>query len=188
MRFRKLGVVILLLSPLATAAQPQQESSSGQPSSLADAARQAQAQKKSQPQSAKVWDNDNIPTTTNNISVVGQASAGDGGPTASTSAVPTQKKGAAAPEQKAAILADLNASKAQLESLKADLDIAQRKYALDQQTYLSNPNYVDKSGGAQALDEEKEQIAAKQQEITEAQKRVDDLQTQLDAANSGASK
>jgi hypothetical protein len=187
MKFRKLGLVILLLSPPAMAAQPQQESSSGQQDSPADAARRAQAQKKSQPQAAKVWDNDNIPSTNNNISVVGQAS--DGGPTASTSAAPTQKKGGAVtPEQKAGILADLNASKAQLESLKTDLDIAQRKYALDQQTYQSNPNYVDKSSGAQALDEEKEQIAAKEQEIAQAQKKVDDLQAQLDAANSGASK
>ena len=91
------------------------------------------------------------------------------------------------PEQKAAILADLKATKAQLESLKTDLDIAQRKYALDGQTYLSNPNYTDKSG-AQALDDEKEQIAAKQQEIAEAQKKVDDLQAQADALASGASK
>jgi hypothetical protein len=139
-------------------------------------------------QAAKVWDNDNIPTTNGNISVVGQAGPSEAEPAASTPAGPTEKTGTpATPEQQAAIQADLNASKARLESLKTDLDIAQRKYALDQQTYQSNPNYTDKSG-AQALDDEKEQIAAKQQEIEEAQKKVDELQAQADAPADGASK
>jgi len=187
MRLRKLGLVILLAAPLATAARPQQDSPSQQ-ESLADVARRAQAQKKNQSQ-AKVWDNDNIPTTNNNISVVGQTGPGEGGPSPSTAPAPTSKTSAAAvtPEQKTALLADLNAGKAQLESLKADLDIAQRKYALDQQTYLSNPNFTDKTG-AQALDDEKQQIAAKQQEIAEAERKVADLQAQVDAANAGASR
>jgi hypothetical protein len=188
MTLRKLGLVILLVSPRAMAARPQQDASSGQQDTLADAARRAQAQKKSQAQAAKVWDNDNIPTTNGNISVVGQAGPSEAEPAASTPAGPTEKTGTpATPEQQAAIQADLNASKARLESLKTDLDIAQRKYALDQQTYQSNPNYTDKSG-AQALDDEKEQIAAKQQEIEEAQKKVDELQAQADAPADGASK
>ena len=179
MRLVTIGLVILLISPLATAARPQQDSSSGQQDSLADAARRSQAQKKNQPQAAKVWDNDNIPTTN---SVVGQASPTEEGPAPPAPREPTQKTGGpVTAEQKATLQADLSAAKAQLESLKTDLDIAQRKYALDQQTYLSNPNYIDKTG-AKALDEEKEQIAAKQQQITEAEKRIDDLQAQVDAA------
>jgi type I restriction-modification system DNA methylase subunit len=187
MRLRKFGLVLLLVSPLATAARPQQDSASGQQESLADAARRAQEQKKNQPQAAKVkvWDNDNIPATNNNISVVGQAGPTEAGPAPPTPPGSAQK--ALTPEQKTALVADLSAGKAQLESLKTDLDIAQRKYALDEQTYLSNPNYTDKTG-AQALDDEKQQIAAKQQEIAEAQKKVDDLQAQVDAANAGASK
>ena len=176
MRLVKIGLAILLISPLATAARPRQDSSPGQQESLADAARRAQARKKDQPQAAKVWDNDNIPTANNNISVVGQQIPTEGGPTPSA----TPKTGVT-PEQKAAIQADLNTAKAQLESLKTDLDIAQRKYVLDEQTYLSNPNYTDKTG-ARALEEEKEQIADKQQQIADAQKKIDDLQAQADAA------
>ncbi len=184
MKLVKIGLVILLISPLATAARAQQDSS-GQQESLADAARRSQARKKNQPQAAKVWDNDNIPTTNDNISVVGQASPNEGGPTPPAPSESTQKTGGpVTPEQKAALQADLSAAKAQLESLKTDLDIAQRKYALDEQTYLSNPNYTDKTGG-KALDQEKEQIAAMQQQIAEAQKRVDDLQVQADAATAG---
>jgi len=180
--------VILLVSPLATAARPQQDSSSSQQDTLAEAARRTQEQKKSQPPTAKVWDNDSIPSTNGNISVVGQASPSEGGTSASNPPAPTQRTGGpVTPEQKAAILVNLKESKAQLESLKADLDITQRKYALDAQTYLSNPNYTDKSG-AQALDDEKEQIAAKQQEIAEAQKKVDDLQAQADALANASSK
>ena len=182
MRLVKIGLVILLISPL-TAARPQQDSSSGQQESLADAARRSQARKKNQPQAAKVWDNDNLPTTNDNISVVGQATPAEAGPT--PSAPPESAQKTVTPEQKAAIQADLNGAKAQLESLKADLDIAQRKYALDEQTYLSNPNYTDKAG-AKALEEEKEQIADKQQQIADAQKKVDDLQTQAEAATNGA--
>ena len=180
MRLVKIGLVILLFSPLATAARPQQDSSAGQQESLADAARRAQAQKKNQPQAAKVWDNDSIPTTNNNISVVGQQTPTEGG--APPSVAPASKTGSpVTPEQKAAMQADLSAAKAQLESLKTDLDIAQRKYALDEQTYLSNPNYTDKAG-AKALEEEKEQIADKQQQIADAQKKIDDFQAQADAA------
>jgi len=186
MRLVKAGLVILLISPLATEARPQQDSSSGQQESLADAARRSQARKKNQPQAAKVWDNDNIPTMNNNISVVGQASPTEGGPTPPAPPESPQKTGGQlTPEQKATLQADLSTAKAQLESLKTDLDIAQRKYALDEQTSLSNPNYTDKVGG-KALDEEKERIAAKEQQITEAQKRVDDLQAQADAATAGA--
>jgi hypothetical protein len=185
MRLARLGLVVLLVSPLATAARPQQGSSSNEQESLADVARRAQTQKKNQPQATKVWNNDNIPTTNSNISVVGQSE----GETASSTPPPSPVKtgGPATAEQKAAIQADLKQAKAQLESLKADLDVAQRKYALDEQTHLSNPNYVDKSD-AQALDDEKEQIAAKQQEIADMQRKVDDLQAQVEAANSSASK
>ncbi|HXW62890.1 MAG TPA: hypothetical protein VEJ45_09835 [Candidatus Acidoferrales bacterium] len=188
MRWATLGLAVLVVSPLATAARPQQGSSSNEQESLADVARRAQAQKKNPPQAAKVWDNDNIPTTNGNISVVGQAGQPEGEPASSTPPASSPRTdGPATAEQKAAIQADLKQAKAQLESLKADLDIAQRKYALDEQTYSSNPNYVDKTG-AQALDDEKEQIAAKQQEIADMQRKVDDLQAQVEAANSGASK
>jgi len=188
MRLAKIGLVILLISPFATAARPRQDSPSGQQESLADAARRSQARKKNQTQAGKVWDNDNIPTTNDNISVVGQTSPSEGGPAPSAAPESTQKTGGPlTAEQKTAIQADLNAAKAELATLKADLDIAQRKYALDEQTYLSNPNYTDKTG-AKELAGEKEQIAAKQQQISDAQKRVDDLQAQAEAAAGEASK
>jgi hypothetical protein len=179
MRFFEYGLLILLVSPLATAAHSQQDSSSATSESLADAARRAQARKQDQAKATKVWDNDNIPTSNSNISVVGQD-----GTTEQGSASAQKPAGAVTPEQKAALAAELSSAKAQLESLKTDLDIAQRKYALDEQMYLSKPDYEKDKAGAQGLDDAKEQIAAKQQQIDDTQKKIDDLQAQVDAENS----
>jgi len=193
MKFAKLGVAILLLSALAIAAWPQQgspssqSSTTGQQESLADAARRTKEQKKEQPKAAKVWDNDNIPETNGNISVVGQPS--EPAPAESSVAQKTEKKTAAmTPEEKADLQKQLDNAKAHLLSLKTDLDIAQRKYTLDEQTYISNPNHERDEAGAAALYDEKQQIADKQAQITEAQKKVDDLQAQLEAASSNEAK
>jgi chromosome segregation ATPase len=99
-----------------------------------------------------------------------------------------QNANAPTPEQKAAMQSELADAKAKLDSLKGDLDIEQRKYALDEQTYISNPNHeMDKSGAAN-LQNEKDDIAAKQQEIADLQKKIEDLQAQAAAADNGGAK
>lgn len=195
MRIAQWGLMILLVSPLSSAAaRPQQASSSDQPAasgqqeSLADAARRAQEQKKSQPKAAKVWDNDTIPAVPGNVNVVGQSGESTGAQAPAAPEAGQKPSGPATPEQKAAIESDLNSAKANLESLKTDLDIAQRKYAMDEQSYMGKPDYSKDKAGAAALKDEKDQIDAKQQEIADAQKKIDDLQAQLDAANSETSK
>jgi hypothetical protein len=185
MKIAQWGLMILLATPSGIAyARPQQDS-------LADAARLAQEQKKDQPKAAaKVWDNDNIPSTSSGISVVGQAAPpGDNSATpADQSASPvaaTTGNGSAEPVvDKSALAADLNAAKAQVDSLKTDLDIMQRKFVLDQQMYMSKPEYSSDKAGAAAMKAEQDDIDAKQQAIADAQKSVADLQAKLDAANS----
>jgi hypothetical protein len=187
MKFTKLGIVILLVSPLATAAWPQQGSSSGQmdtayqPESLGDAARHAREQKKQEPKPAKVWTNDDIPKTGEDISIIGTSN--ESAPSESFEKGKSETKPAGlTPADKADLQSRLDDAKAQLASLKNDLDIAQRKYALDEQTYLSNPNHRQDTAGAAALDDEKQQIANKQEQIADMQERVNDLQAQLAAA------
>ena len=188
------GFVILLAAPLASAAarQPQEappadQSSSGQQdNSVAEAARRAQDQKKDQPKASAThsWDNDTIPSNPGGINVVGQGESG-GGSSPQGEQKPT---GSATPEQKAAIESNLGSTKAKLESLKTDLDIATRKYALDEQMYMGKPDYQkDKEGGA-ALQAEKDDITAKQQELADLEKQLQDLQTQADAAANSGSK
>ncbi|HTX16778.1 MAG TPA: hypothetical protein VMD77_15865, partial [Candidatus Baltobacteraceae bacterium] len=79
MKLAKWGLAILLASPLAMVpgapAQSQDSAQSGQQQdSLAAAARRAREQKKDEPKAAKVWDNDNIPSSPGTVSVVGDNS------------------------------------------------------------------------------------------------------------------
>lgn len=181
----KWALLILLLSlPGLTAARQSQagsSSASDQQDPLAAAARRAREAKKDQAKPSKVWDNENLPSVSGDISVVGQPVA----PAGKTAPAPDGKSPSGNPPaaDKSAIEADLSAAKANLQSLKLDLDLLQRKYSLDQQTYLGTPEYSSDKAGAANLANEKSQIDSKQQEITDAEKKVADLQAQLDAAN-----
>ena len=187
MKLAHWGLTLLLLAPLGAAAARPQETS------LADAARQARQQKKASPKDVKVWDNDTISQTTGQISVVGQTPP----PAADTKAKPAAAADkAAAPaeakapekkaEDKAALEADLAAAKDKLASLKTDLDILQRKLVLDRQTFYGKIDYASDKAGAAALQDEQGQINSKQQEVADAQKKIDDLQEKLKPAGAGA--
>jgi hypothetical protein len=188
MRVARWGLMLLLVSPLATAApRPQQDqtlppSDQQQEDPLAAAARRARQEKKDQPKATKVWDNDSLPKTPGGINVVGQTS-----PAVTDLATP-DKPPATVPVDNASIQASLSAAKEELQSLKTDLDILQRKYALDEQMYLSKPEYSSDKAGAAAMQDEKDQIDAKQQAIADAEKKVADLQAKLDAAVTSAAK
>ncbi|HKV05577.1 MAG TPA: hypothetical protein VJO53_10780 [Candidatus Acidoferrales bacterium] len=191
MSIAKWGLVILLLSPLGNVpAQAQQSTSSSdqrKDNSLGAAARRSQEQKKKdQPKSTKVWDNDNIPTTTGNINVVGQASAPANAP-ANSPAAGQDASSTMTPDEKAAAEADLSSAKAQLDSLKTDLDLLQRKNALDRRAYYGKPDYASDKAGAAALKDEQDQIDAKQQDLAAAQKRVDEAQAKLGPAGGDSS-
>jgi hypothetical protein len=190
MKTAKWGLVILLMSPLGTAfAQAQEQQipppADQQQDSLAAASRRARAEQKEEPKPTKVWDNDSIPTTTGNISVIGQTAApSDNSPAADN----RPANPAASAEKKSAIEGELTAAKQQLESLKTDLDIMQRKYTLDDSMYRGKPDYTSDTAGAAAMKDEKDQVDAKLQEVVDAQKKIDDLQAQLDAAATEKSK
>ncbi len=198
MKIAKLALVIVLASPLASAAarEPQQappsdQSSAGgqqQGNSVAEAARRAKEQKKEQPKAsaAHSWDNDTIPATPGGINVVGESGEAGGAPAAAAGAG-QQPPAPITAEQKAAIQANLDSAKAKLESLKTDLDIATRKYALDEQMYMGKPDYQKDKEGAAALQAEKDDITAEQQEIADAEKQIQDLQAQADAAAKSSS-
>ncbi|HEY6905152.1 MAG TPA: hypothetical protein VI216_12660 [Candidatus Acidoferrales bacterium] len=181
-------ILLLSLSGHTAARQSQAgpPSTSGQQQdSLAAAARRAREAKKDQAKPAKVWDNDSLASVSGAISIVGQPAAPAGSPASAAGGKSPAGNPPAA--DKSAIEADLSAAKANLQSLKDDLDLLQRKYALDQQTYYGTPDYSSDTAGAAALADEKSQIDSKQQEITDAEKKVADLQAQLDAANKSSS-
>jgi hypothetical protein len=165
---------------------------------LAEASRRAREQKKQQPKAAKVWDNDNIPSTPGSISVVGEPS-GPGETTEKTISEKTESQpstGTAASsetnassqnsgqastdeERKAELRKELAQAKEHLESISTDLDILSRKYVLDQQTFYGKTDYSSDTEGAVKLKVEESQIASKKQEVADAQKQVDDLTAKL---------
>jgi len=190
MRIARWAFTILAALPLAAAlcagaalAQDQQDSS------LAAAARRTQDQKKDQPKAAKVWDNDNIPST-GAINVVGQQQSA-GGPASEPPAGNAQEpetKPAPSAAEVAGINADVSALKQRLAGLKAGLDIAQRKYTLDEQSYLSNPNRTtEKAGAAASLAVEKSDLDAKTAAVADAEKALAAAQSKLDEATKASS-
>lgn len=202
-----LAILILLQVGSTAARQPLQprQQQQGDSASIADAARRSREQKKEQPKPAKVWDNDTIPRKPGEVSVVGQVPATDtaddsaakpagddanaaGQPAAtdSTSAAASapaadKSEGSKASQELAAIQTDLASAKSHLQTAKADLDILQRKFTLDSQTYYSKPNYAADKDGAASIASEKSDLEAKQQEVADAQMKVDQLEARLAA-------
>jgi hypothetical protein len=185
---------ILLLIPVGYApAQAQQAPPAPAAASPADAAAAAKTDSDLKPKKARVWDNDNIPKAGDEISVVGQpipdqssstaAPAGDansGGTPAPGSDKDRDKdkkdEGARSSSDKDSRLA---AAKEKLDSLKKDLDLAQRRLTLDSQMYYSKPDYQTDPEGAEQLKTEKDAVAAKQDEVDAAQKELDALEAEL---------
>lgn len=189
MRFLTGGLIVLSVA-LSGVAVAQQQTTQDDP--LAAAARRVREQKKLQAKTTKVWDNDNIPRAPGSVSVVGQAAA-DGSTAADGSSAAAasgdNKAGSGAPKESAAAQADkkaelqsdLVAAKEALQNLQNDIDIMQRKLALDQQTYYGKPDYSSDKAGAAALKDQQDQIDAKQEEMGAAQKKIEDLQAELNS-------
>jgi hypothetical protein len=185
MKIASASLILILAVPagFAAAQAPDQ-----QPPSVAEAARRTREQKKEQAKPSHTWDNDNIPTTPNGVSVVGTASAADD----SAAAAPADEKNAAsapAPgsgdaakpagaQDLAGAKSGVDSAKENLKTLMADLDVLSRQLTLDQQQFYSKPNYSADSDGQEKLSREEAEVEVKRQQVAEAQKKVDELQAQ----------
>jgi hypothetical protein len=198
------GAVLLLSGSLCgLTIQVAQAAPQAGSTSLAEAARQAHTDKKPV-STAKVWTNENLPTDSNAVSVVGQppppppAPAGDAAksdataPKTGTAPAPdAAKSDATKDDAKAGETNDpakkqlelevaLDQAKQDLDRLQKELDLAQRDYSLQQQQFLTNANASEDTDGQAHLAEVKGQIDAKQQEVEKAQAHVAELQTKVD--------
>ncbi len=178
-----IGLLLILPFGLSAAQQGDQPATQqASSSSLVDAARRTREQKKEQPKAVRVWNDDNVPKT-DGVSVVGQTPAPEGVSSSTGGNNPSAAPAPApAPENLTGVAAELNSAKEQLKSLQTDLDIFQRKYTLDEQMYLSKPEYENDKEAAAALKSEQDRVAALQAEIVEQQKKVDELQAKLSAS------
>ena len=188
MRIARWAFTVFLITPLIAPLRTASAKPQAQDDSVAAAARRAQDKKAQQANSskpAKVWDNDNLPDTPGAINVVGQdqppadSSATPGNNAANPPAV--DPKTAAA--NRSAAESDLASAKNKLADLKADLDVAQRKFTMDQSTYYGKTNYAADKDGAAALKAEQADIDDKQDQVAAAEKQLAELQSKVDSAS-----
>ena len=183
------GLLISEGVPQRTCAQQQQTS---QPS-VAEAARRARAQKEKEApvKPVKVFTNDDLkpasqPSATETAPQPANAAAQpapsgaaqtEPGTAAPSKATPDSdedaKRERAAKEKE---LADL---KKQLQSAQSDLNLYQREFALQRDTYYSNPDYVHDTDGKAKLDSLQQQINDKAQSVDELKLKVSALQELL---------
>jgi|HubBroStandDraft_2_1064218.scaffolds.fasta_scaffold204479_1 hypothetical protein len=190
------GLGILLVMPVSIAAgqsqPPSQNEQAAAPAptdSLAAAAKQAREAKKDQPKPARVWNDDTIPKSNAAISVVGQTPDDNGGAAAASGDAAAAPPAAAAngagggaaagAGNRKALEGSIANAKERLATIKVDLDLLQRTYTLDSQMYYIKPDYASNTDGAAKLKDEQDQIAAKQQEMDDEQKKIDDLNAEL---------
>jgi hypothetical protein len=194
MKIAHWGLGILLVMPMGIAAgqaqPPAQDAQAPAPApadSLAAAARQAREAKKDQPKPARVWNDDTIPKSNDAISVVGQTPASNDGAAgapgdataAPAAATGTAGGGATGAGSRAALESAIANAKEKLATVKVDLDLLQRTYTLDSQMYYIKPDYASDTDGAAKLKDEQDQITAKQQEMDDVQKKIDDLNAEF---------
>lgn len=149
--------------------------------SVAEAARKAKEQQK-QAKAPVVWTNDNLPTSAT-VNVVGQPAASSPAGNAATADQQAVADSADSDTTKDKLTADLAAARKDLDSAKTDLDLAQRESKLDSDQFYSTPDYASNQQGQAKLDADKSQVTTKQQVVDAAQKKVNDLQKQLDELN-----
>ena len=186
---------ILLSMPMGIAAGQAQPAQAPAPTPaatdpLAAAAKAAREAKKDQPKPARVWDDDTVPKSNSAISVVGKTPADDSDNAAaatgdaSNAAAGANGAGgaggaAAGAGNRGALETAIQNAKEKLATIKVDLDLLQRTYTLDSQMYYIKPDYTSDAEGAAKLKDEQDQIAAKQQEMDEEQKKIDDMEAEL---------
>jgi len=170
---------------LASAANARpQATEKQQTETAAEAARKARDQKKSEPKPARVWDNDNISLPAADLEVIGpdaNAPATDSGTATGDQTAPN---GAAAqpalsPDELAHAQQAIKEAQEKIAELKADLDLAQRKYNLDAATYYGKPDFAADKDGQKAINQEKSGVDAKKQALQLTQQTLAELQAKV---------
>ena len=153
--------------------------------SVADAARLAREAKKSAAKPTKVISDDDIDTKLKpgaeglNVGSPPESGAVSPAPAAVEAVEATDAAAAAAeknPPVKPGDDPQIARAKEQVVEAAKQLDLLQRGFALDQDTYYSKPSYTDDKDGKAKLDAEKEQISDKQQEVDQLKARVAELE------------
>jgi hypothetical protein len=173
-------VVAALLVPAPAFTQSQDSQS------VAEAARRAREKKKNTEKPPKVITDETldvkkgdvqnataeqprIPGTPETPAQPAAAPNAQGGAPSNASAAQPPKN---ASEEARAALKERVALKEKIKDAQSDLDLQQREYKLDQESYYSTPDYAKNTSGKEKLDAMKQQISDKQQELDQLKARL----------------
>jgi len=164
-KFRFALPIVLLATFLPAIAFAQSQDTQ----SVADAARRARAEKKNSEKSAKVITDDTLNVKKGDVQSAAAEQLRVPGtpvqPAGGAANTPAQPSKTASEEDAREALKERVALKEKIKDAQSDLDLLQREYQLDQETFYSSPDYARNTAGKQKLDGLKQQISDKQQEI-----------------------
>lgn len=188
----RFALVALLAAAFLPAAFPQSQDSQ----SVAEAARRAREKKKAQTKPTKVITDETLEVKKEDVqSAVAEEPRMPGAPSPNAqpeSAVPGANAAASSTTSKDSeeekLKKELAAVKEQLKQAMGDLDLLQREYRLDQDSFYSNPSYASDTAGKQKLDDEKQRIGDKREEVERLRAKLADLQQTLGVTESPAPK
>ena len=182
-RFATVVIVAAMFLPVGLAQSQDSES-------VAEAARKAREKKKDAAKPAKVITDETLDVKKGDVqSAVAEepkiAGAPDSKPQAGPGAPNANPANAAAKDEKREKLKkELTELKEQVKQSLMDLDLLQRENRLDQDAYYSQSNYGSDTAGKQKLDDEKQQISSKQEEVARLKAKLADLQREMGESSS----
>jgi hypothetical protein len=176
MRHRVIALTLPFALSLSALLATQLAAQDSQDTSVAEAARHAQEQKKSTPKSPKVITNDNLPAAprpdaTTPSGTQTPDAATQSVPAADTAAAPTA--GTEAKAGDAAANPEVAALKRQIADQQKEVDLLLRLHALDQDAFLANPDHAKDPQGKAKLDTQQEEIHAKVAELAALKAKLD---------------
>jgi len=184
MRSRKalIPMVVFVLSAAVYApAGHAQDSQTSQPS-VAEAARKARAQQKSEPKGGKVFTDDDVANLKGTISIVGVEPTPPATTDASAAtAAATAAKGKAEPVKDEVYWQKKFAdARRKLADDSKELDVLQREFNLKQTQFYTNPNVaLREQYSRKDLDDTQAEINVKKQDVDKDNQAISDLQDQL---------
>ena len=176
MRHRVIALTLPLALSLSGLLATQVAAQDSQDTSVAEAARRAQEQKKSTPKSPKVITNDNLPAAPKPDATT---PSGTQTPDAATQSAPAADSAAApaagtdAKVGDAAANPEVAALKRQIADQQKEVDLLLRLHALDQDAFLANPDHAKDPQGRAKLDTQQEEIHAKVAELAALKAKLD---------------
>jgi len=188
---RSMLIRSVIVAVTAAAIVPVAFSQSQDSQSVAEAARRAREKKKdAAAKPAKVITDETLDVKKGDVqSAVAEEPKIAGAPDTKPQATPgvpnaAPANAAAKDEKREKLKKQLTELKEQIKQSLMDLDLLQRENRLDQDAYYSQPNYGSDTAGKQKLDDEKQQISNKQEEVARLKAKLADLQREMGESSS----